>query len=368
MTDTSMRAMPGFGCRASPRLGFVTLLALALGASACDLPTAAPELEQQWIVPATEDTVKVSEFLPAEVTLAAGGSAFSIQVDPISFSQSLGTLCPTCPNGVTVPKPPFLGTFQDVSTLPSDVISATVSQGSIEVAAFNGLGFDPIQPGGATTGTITLTLYNGAAGGAVLDQIVIDGATEAFAPGSTLTDTLDIGSATVGSTLTVELVVDSPLGAPVMINTAEMLQITATPSEILVSSATVNVAGQDVSIDPTDLNVEDIDEEVVDHIRSGAFIFEIQNPIGIAMDFTITISGDGFSDIVKTLEVTGAATNTDRIEFSQAELKSFMGQPNVTLSGQGTVPGSAAPITVSPDQVIIIDTKLDIVLIIGGGD
>lgn len=368
MTDMPMRATPGFGSRASPRPGFVTLLALALGASACDVPTAAPEWEQRWIVPAEETTVEVSELLPDGVTLAAGGSAFSIQVDPISFSQSLGSLCGACVDGGPVPKPAFQGTFQEVSTLPSDVSSATVSEGSIEVAIFNGFGFDPIQPGGAATGTITLTLYNGAAGGSVLDQIVIDGATDALVPGSTLTDTLDIGSATVGSTLTVELVVDSPDGAPIMINTAETLQITATPSEILVSSATVNVANRDVSFDPMDLDVEDIDEEVVDHIRSGAFEFEIQNPIGIAVDFTITISGDGFSDIVKTLNITGAATDEARIEFSQAELQSFIGQSNVTLSGEGTVPGSAAPITVSPDQVIIIDSKLDIVLIIGGGD
>lgn len=368
MTDKPMRAMLGFGCRASPRPGFVTLLALALGASACDLPTAAPEWDQQWIVPAEETTVEVSEFLPDNVTLAAEGSAFSIQVDPIAFSESLGGLCAACVNGGPVPKPAFQETFQEVFTLPSDVSSATVSQGSITVSIFNGFGFDPIQPGGATDGTITLRLYDGPAVGIPLDSVLIDGATEALAPGSTVMKTLDIVSATVGTTLTVELLVDSPAGADVMIDTAELLQVTAIPGEILVSSATVNVANQDVSFDQENLDVEDIDQEVVDHIRSGAFVFEIQNPFGIGVLFTITISGDGFSDIVKTLEVTGAATDTVRIEFSQAELKSFMGQPNVTLSGEGTVSGTAGAITVSPGQVLTIDSKLDIVLIIGGGD
>jgi hypothetical protein len=38
------------------------------------------------------------------------------------------------------------------------------------------------------------------------------------------------------------------------------------------------------------------------------------------------------------------------------------------LSGDGTVSGSAGSITVSPGQAITIDSKLDIVLIIGGGD
>ena len=200
-------------------------------------------------------------------------------------------------------------------------------------------------------------------------HFLVDGATESFAPGATLSKTLNIASATVGSTLTVEMLVNSPTGSNVTINTSQTLQITATPGEILVSSATVNVANMDVSFDPTDLDVEDIDQEVVDHIRSGAFEFDIQNPLGIAIAFTITISGDGFSDIVKTLNITGAATQTGlRIEFSQAELQSFMGKTNVRLSGEGTVSGTAGSITVSPGQVITIDSKLDIVLIIGGGD
>jgi hypothetical protein len=341
------------------------LLALALGVSACDVPTAAPEWDTRWIVPAEETTVEVSEFLPDDVTLATGGSAFSIQVDPISFTESLGDLCPTCVNGSGT-SPGFLGTFEESVSLPSDVSSATVSAGSITVEAFNGFTFDPIRVGGST-GTITMTLYDGTAAGSVLDQIVVNGATEAFTPGSTLTKTLTISSATVGNTLTVEMVVNSPSGS-VTVNTSETLQITATPSDILVSSATVNVAGQEVSFDPEPLDVEDIDEEVVDHVRSGAFEFEIDNPFGIAVAFTITIRGNGFSDIVKTMNVTGAATDLVRIEFTQDELRSFLGQANVTLSGEGTVSGSAGTITVTPDQVLTIDSKLDIVLIIGGGD
>jgi len=162
--------------------------------------------------------------------------------------------------------------------------------------------------------------------------------------------------------------VNSPAGASVTINTAQSLQVTATPGEILVSSATVNVAGQEVSFDPTELEVEDIEEDMADRVRSGAFELEILNPLGIPVSFTITISGDGFSDIVKSLEVTGAASEVVRIEFTQEELKSFLGHTNVTLNGEGTVPGSAAPSTVFPDQVITIDSKLDIVLTIGGGD
>jgi hypothetical protein len=299
--------MPGFGCRASPRSGLATLLALALGVSACDVPTAAPEWDTRWIVPAEETTVEVDEFLPDDVTLAAGGSAFSVQVDPINFTESLGDLCPACVNGSGT-SPGFQGTFAESASLPSDVSSATVSQGSIAVAAVNGFGFDPIRVGGST-GTITITLYDGATGGSVLDQVLVDGATESFAPGSTLNKTLNIASATVGNTLTVEMVVNSPSGS-VTINTAQTLQITATPGEILVSSATVNVANQDVSFEDTPLDVEDIDQEVVDHIRSGAFEFDITNPLGIAVAFTITIRGDGFDPIVKALNISGAATQT----------------------------------------------------------
>jgi hypothetical protein len=112
--------------------------------------------------------------------------------------------------------------------------------------------------------------------------------------------------------------------------------------------------------------VEDLDQELVDRVVSGAIDLEISNPWAIGASVTLTIDGPTMgSPIVKAVAVPALPTSTVRVEFSQAELQSFLGQPGVTLSGTGTVASDATSITVTPDQVLVMDGLLDLILRIG---
>ena len=50
-------------------------LVATIVAAACEIPTAAPYWKTKWEVPAESTTIAVTNFLPAGVTLAAGGGA-----------------------------------------------------------------------------------------------------------------------------------------------------------------------------------------------------------------------------------------------------------------------------------------------------
>jgi len=357
---------PGPGGRGI--LSLLGLFVLAGVPASCDIPTASPRWETRWIVPAEETSISVAEILPDGVALSPDSSAFAIQVDPVSFSRSLGSLCGGCQplNGQTVPKPAFQGSFQQSVSFPAQVVSVEVSQGTLTIQAKNGFGFDPLRPGGGNTGTLTLTVYDGDAGGPVVDRIVMDGATEAFAPGSTISKVLDL-SGTLGNTLTVEVEVDSPAGDATLIDTAQELTLSATPSEVLVSSADVQVANQDIQVAETALDVEDVDASIVDRVKSGAFEFDITNPWSIAASLSLVIDGPTMaSPVTKSISIPASGTSTVRVEFTQADLRSFLGEPGVTLRGQGSVSATAGVVTISPTQTLVLDSRLDLVLTIGG--
>jgi len=352
--------------------GFFAFVALTAAVVACDIPTEAPQWEQRWILPADRTTVGVEELLPADVWVTPDRSAFTVQVDPLFFQESLGSLCPACAplEGLSVPKPAFEGEFHESVELPEDVEAAEVRSGRVVVAARNGFGFDPIRPPGGSPGTITLSLREGSPAGTLLAQVLVDGATTSFGPGTLLTRSLEY-SGPVGATLVVTVTVDSPAGGLdsshwIQVRLANSLRVTATPQLLEVTSALIRVGGRSFDLIDTDLDVEGLEEELVERVRSGAFLFEISNPWSIGATFDLTVRGPTLgSPIVKTVSVPAASSSTVVVEFTQEELRSFLGKPGVTLSGRGTVAPGADPITVTPLQVLTIETMLDLVLLVG---
>ena len=353
-------------------LGARALALLALAATACDLPTEAPQWEQRWILPADRTTVGVEELLPDEVRLTADRSAFTVQVDPVVFQESLGSLCSGCAplDGRFVPKPAFQSDFHESVDLPADVETAEVRSGRVVVVASNGFSFDPHRPPGGPPGTVTLALRNGGPGGALLDQVLVDGATTSFAPGALLTRVLEY-SGPIGSTLAVTVTVDSPAGGQdpsdrVLVRLTDQIQVTVTPQQLEVASALITVSGRSFDLIDTDLDVEDLDEGLVERVQSGAFLLDIANPWSIGATFDLTVRGPTLdSPITKTVTVPEGATSAARVELTQEELRSFLGQPGITLSGRGTVTPGAGAVSVTPDQVLTIETRLDLVLLVG---
>jgi hypothetical protein len=358
---------------ARPRILALAALPMLAGATgACDIPTEAPQWEQRWIVPADRTTVGVEELLPDKVWVTPDRSAFTVRVDPVSFHESLGSLCPACApwDGLFVPKPAFRGDFHESVDLPEDVEEVQARSGRVEVVARNAFGFDPLRPPGGSPGTVTVSLRDGGPDGPLLDRLVVDGATTSFGPGSLLTRVLEY-SGPVGATLTVSVDVDSPAGGldpadRVLVSLVDEIQVTATPQLLEVTSAVIRVAGRSFDLIDTDLEVEELDQELVDRVRSGAFLMEISNPWSVAAAIDLTISGPTMGPpITKNVMVPAASYSSVRVDFTQAELRSFLGEPGVTLSGEGTVATGIGPVTLAPKQVLVVQTRLDLVLLVG---
>ena len=355
------------------RMGRRTTVLLVMGAlGACDIPTDTPKLEQEWILPLSGLSVEVGEFLPVDVGLTEDSSAFTVRVDPIFFQETLGNLCADCGalDGLTVPKPAFVGDFQESVPLPDDIESAQVQEGRIAVEAQNLFGFDPLRPKGGETGTVTLALRDGGPTGPVLDEVVIDGDDDSFAPGTTLERELEY-SGPVGSSLSVTVSVNSPAGGPepgnwVPIRIDDEIRVSVTPEVLEAESAEISVAGEVFDLGVTSLDVAGISKDLVDKITAGSLILEIVSPWSAGAILNLTIDGPTMdAPVVLIGQIPAFPTSTVEIEFSQAELQSILGEPDVIMTGQGTVSQSAGAVTVIPDQVMIIDAKLDLAILVG---
>ena len=342
------------------------LLIVVAALSGCDVPTALPIFDVGLQLPVEESSISVVELLPPEVDTAGGN--FDVTVDPVMLTETLGTLCPLCIDSgvVPVPKPAFIATFNQTGSLPTDVDSATVVGGSISLAIDNNLGFDPINPAPASFGTFTVTLFDTDINGDMLGQVMLDGANGDSLPAGPSTIPLPLTGGTIKTAVFAVVDVDSPVGDPVPIDLAASFDITATVVSFLVSSITVNVDGQVVTIDPTNPDVEDIDEDLRNRLKEGSLILDIQNPFGVGIPMmSLDISGPTFMTISDTVNISRAPTSRVTVLYTGDQLRTFLGQPNVLISGGGTVvsPGvPPPPITVTPDQVMVIQTSLDLVV------
>lgn len=320
---------------------------------ACEIPTEAPILEQRWILPVESTTISVDELLPEGVSTA--GSAFSVDVDAFQTSRTLGELCPTCTTTpVPVPAPQFNSTFSVETSLPEDVSSAVVSSGSVRITVQNDFSFDPAAGGGG----VTITLTAGS-GGRQLGEVVLS----ALPPGTTV-QTLAIAPGDVGGTLAVTATVTSSGGQLTSLDTSDRITVTATPVQLLVGSATVDVAGELVDFDTIELDVEDIDSGIADRIQSGAIVLDVTNPFGVGVDATVVLHYPG-GTLTRTVTIGAGATSTSELAYSGDDFRRFLGEPGVTLTGSGTVSTGAGRITVAPGQEVVIDGKIDVTLRIG---
>ena len=339
-----MRLCPRLRSRAP--LGRVGLLITLAALSGCDYPTTAPLIDVKWVFPIDDQTLSVVELLPAGVDTVGG--SFAVGVDPFALNQTLGGLCSACGvlNGLTVTTPPFNFSVEEIASLPTDVVSVEVETATFSLGIQNDLGFDPLRPAATRNGTMTITVYDVDINGRELAQVVLDGATSAL-PNGVLTT------------------IPVPLGdIPVTINVNNGLDITVTVGTILVSSVTLNVDGLTVDIDQQQLDLEDIDEDIVLNVQTGSLLLDVQNPFGVAISLVVEIGGPGIVTLQRTLDIGSGPTSSATLSYTGAELQTFLGKPGVFFRGSGTVTGG--PLTVTPDQVVVIKATLDVDLEIGG--
>jgi hypothetical protein len=337
----------------SPRPLLSAAAAIAV-LSGCDIPTGPPIIQQDWMVEMDETSLSGDELLPIAVTVA--GDNFEVSVDPIGSTETLGNLCDACEalNETVAPVPAFAGDFTAIQALPNDVISVDLAGGSIDVAITNGFTFDPLENGG----TIVITIADDATG-AALGQVVLDGATgDMLIPGTTTERTLQLTSGSVTGGLRATTAVTVPGGQVAFIDTTDLVEVTATATSFLVSSVVVNVGNRAVSFDERDVDFEEIDADITDRIVEGSVILEVTNPFGVAIDGQIDIGTTS-----KSFSTDGSSSSSVSVTYTGNEIRSFIGQPNVTFSSSGTANGTA--VTIQPGQEMAVRAKLAITIEFG---
>ena len=333
---------------------------------ACDIPTELPKWDTTFVVQAESTVVAVGEILPSSVTVAPGGNAFLLSLSPATFSKSLGEMCPACLpfNGLAVPKPAFADSIKTTIALPADVSSGALISGTIAVQVQNGFNFDPLRPNGGASpfGSLTIAIRSGAT---LLGSVTRDGSVQALPAGGAVSFDIPLnGAATVGGALDVTAAIVSPAGGTTTINTNSALTVTATPTNMLLSSVQVRVQDRIVNATQVALNTGGIDSFVTDHIQGGSLLLTFYNPFNVTGTLTLTITG-GTQTVTKQVPVAAGATTVE-VPFTAEELKSFIGLGHdVTLSMQGPVT-SASPVTATPSQVLSVSSQLK--LIIGAKD
>src|SRR5690242_7694376 len=175
------------------RLATLLLVTLA----ACDLPTRAPQWAVEWNVPSSSTRISIASLLPPTVSVTPDTSAFQFSVPTISVTQSVGTACPSCVG--VIPKPEFTMTMSASTTLPSEVLAATITNDTLQFSVTSNLSFDPLRPSaaaGSTKGWFLLVVRNGTT---IIGRDSVNGATTAMAPGTTQVRRIALNGVVSGS-------------------------------------------------------------------------------------------------------------------------------------------------------------------------
>jgi hypothetical protein len=342
------------------RSNAVLLASIAVGLSACDIPTEAPVFEPRFVVDAVSTAFSVTQLLPASIT--AQGSAFQVTLTAAPVTRTLGEICPACIpfNGQTVPKPAFTAILPTASfTLANEVRSIVLNGSTLNVQFFNGFSFDPIRPSAnpAVRGSIAVRI---AAGATVLADTTISGTTLALPPDQTTTVPIALRPGTVSNTgpVGVDVTITSPQGDNTQINTNAQFRLT--PLNATVNSANVSVTNRRITAPQVTLDLSDISHGLIQRVKSGGLIVSLSNPFSVTGNLTVTFTG---ATIPSKIVQIAPGTTTQTIPFSQTELRQLLGHTVImAISGPVNATVAATGVTVTPNQAVTVITRLDLKL------
>jgi hypothetical protein len=331
---------------------FASLLlgAMAIGVTGCGIPTDLADWDMTWSVPTTGTSIGVNSLLPSGVSSA--GNAFAVTVPTTTITRRLGDDCSACAaaNGLTVPKPAFIGSGTSTAMLPSAVTSATLGANTLNVTLRHGYNFDPLRPSAMARGWLRLVVTSN---GVVIGRDSLNGATTAFPSGSTLTRTLTLAGDVTRSGVVVTSTIDSPAGDAVLMQADASLSATAAFTNLTVTKATVSLSNQSITSDPTSLDLSDIDSDIRDRAQGGKITLTINNPFAATGALTVSFTG-GAQPVQKSIQLSSGPSTQD-ISLSKAELRALLGY-NISLRATGQVNGSS--VSVMPGQTVTVSSRL----------
>ena len=339
--------------------------------AACDVPTSVPKspiLDLRWVVPSQSTRITVANLLPLDgsVKILPDSSGFTVSIASATVTRTLSQDCATCvaASGLTAPKPAFVASASVSTAVPGDISSATLTGGTLQVVVNNGYTFDPLRPNpaaGTPTGYAVIIVSNGAN---VIGRDSVNGATTRLSPGESLTRAIPLaGTLTGSSPITVSVSLNSPAGEPVLIDASRKITVTVTPTGLQVASASVAVVNRQVNASST-IDLAGIDSTIINRVQKGSLLLTIVNPFTVTGTLTVKLTPSGGTTITKTVPLQ-LGTTTASIDFTAVELKSLLGR-SVAISYAGAVNSTAGAVSVTPRQAVVVTTRLDINLQVGG--
>jgi len=343
------------------------LATLLLGTlAACDVPTRAPQWDVEWNVPSSSTRISIASLLPPSVTVNSDTSAFQFNIPTLSVTEDVATACPACGTGV-LPKPAFTMSMTASTSLPSEVLSATIANDTLQFTVVNNLSYDPLNPSaapGAAKGWSVIVVRNGTT---ILGRDSVNGATTALPSGGTVVRRIALaGTVSSSSPITFDGTIYSPAGDPVTFDPSQTVSVTAATPTISVSSASIALSNTPVAATATSFDLTGMSSDVIDRIQSGALILTITNPVAVGGTLNVNLTTPG-ATLVRSVSVSpgggagmGVGTSS-RVSFTRDELRSLFGQTvGVQVAGSMTAPSGS--VTLTPRQVIDVTTRLDVIL------
>jgi hypothetical protein len=339
----------------------LTLIAAALLAGACDIPTGLPRFEPRFLLPLDRTSVSVAQLLPAG--LAADGATFRLDLPAVTILRTLGQMCGAAClplQGRTAPKPAFSYAFTTTHVLPGDVLTASLTAGAVQFSATHDLGFDPLRPAGAVEGgQLRITVRSGLR---ELGSLVIS---EPFPSGTTLTRTVALASGDISGSVEVEVSLASPAGSSTRIDNTSSLTVTITPTGLPVGEASIVVRDRPISMEPLVVDLSHLEDDLRYRARGGALVLTVENPFAVSGELELRLQAPGSgADYRKPVQLV-PGQSTVRVPLTGEELSWLLGF-EVTVTLTGPVGSGGSPVTVQPGQEARVGTRLELVLGIGG--
>ena len=376
--------------------GVVTALLLAAVAGGtlivgCDIPTAAPILEQRWALTAAQTALGVEELLPdGQISLSAesgssGGSrlapassaaegspavscepagvagevvsgegSITVSAEPICVAWTLAELCPDCRAGEPLAR---IDTVKEQAwMLPPEVVSVRVSGGTVVLSLDHDLDLTPVRA--EKLEIVVESTGADAAPQPVLLRWELD---RDLAPGTAVSHTWDFSGSpvTVDGGLRIRFSIDAvadasgePLGEA---DLARVIRARAHVQSLTIDSARVRVDDRIDGEREFDLGDQDELDELIERFQQGTVTVTLINQFPVQVSGSITLG-----DTTSPIDIPPAGTTEVEFSYTREELQELLSGPvNYAWNGSVTSDGEQ---TIDANMQLIIKVRIDITL------
>jgi len=353
----------------------------------CDIPTAAPILEQRWALTAAQHALGVEELLPdGQISLSAvagadagtrlapaseaegvscepagvagevvsGEDSITVSAEPICVAWTLAELCPDCSAGE--PMAAIATVKEQAWMLPPEVVSVRVSAGTVTLSLDHDLDFTPVR-----AGELEIVVQGTGAGAGQQPALLRWQLDRDLEPGTAVSHTWNFSGSpvTVQGGLRVRFSIAAAAGAAGEmldeVDLARVIRARAHVQSLTIDSARVRVAESIEGEQEFDLGDQDDLDELIERFQQGTATVTIVNQFPVRVSGSVTLG-----DTTTTVDIAPEGTTEVPFTYPRAELQELLSGP-VTYAWSGSVTSDGEQ-TIDASMQLLISVRIDITL------